>query len=333
MDLKPEDVELSPALQAQEEAEAKGKKAETAAEAPASSDESEPEAVEQPEVDDGAENEPEKAEDEKPKKRGKSAEQRIDELTKARREAERRNEELEARLARLESGQKTAGALNEGPKAPDPNDSKYEFGEADTQFLADMVDYRVEKKLADERESRKVAETSEAEAAAMQARATELNTAWAEKAAKATDKYPDFTETVVDSAKAGEWDLLPLSAAAVQGSDVGDDIAYHLATHPEEAKKLADAERGFHQARNIALQAGLPPEVVNLLAAPHLMRGQEIFESIEKQYKGKERPKAKVATDAPEPPKHTVRGGGGKFTQDWSSDDCDLSELNKAIRG
>jgi len=79
-ELKPEDVELSPALQAQEEAETKGKaKPEPVAEdAPAEVPAEEPEVVEAPEADDAAE--PEKTEDDKPKKRGKSAEQRIDEL-------------------------------------------------------------------------------------------------------------------------------------------------------------------------------------------------------------------------------------------------------------
>jgi hypothetical protein len=337
-ELRTDDIELSGPLQAQEEAETKapkGKKAkaeekapEPVAEAPPTP-ETDEEAPEQPEASEDAE--PEKAEEEKGKRRGKAAAVRIDELTKNWREEQRRREELEARLARLEAG--APAKADDAPKQPDPADPKYEFGEADPNYLADLVDYKVEKRLHDEKQERTKADTDAADEAKRKAMAAELNTAWQEKAAKASEKYPDFNETVIESAANNEWELLPLSAAAVAGSDVGADIAYHLATHPEEAKKLADAERDFHASIAAARQAGLPPEVAQLMARPALRYAQEIFERVEAECKGKEGPKGKTVTEAPEPPTERVRGNGGRFAPDFSSENCDLGELAKAIKG
>lgn len=350
-DLDPNDIEVSISGEVQSAPEAKpAKKAkekpvEEAAEAPESV-ETATEATEEPEAEEATESEAETAEGEegaKPKKRGKSAEQRIDELTKARREAERRAEELELRLQRLEASTKPANETGPvEPSAPNPSDPKYEYGAADpayeqdyNKYLADLVDYRVEKKIADERKANDAKAATDAQQAKMKADADALNARWNETAEKATEKYPDFKETVIESAKNGEWDLLPLSAAAVQGSEAADDIAYHLATHPDDAKKLADAERGFHGVMNAAIQAGMPAEVAKLMAAPYLMRGQEIFEAIEEKAKGgaPARKQANHTTNAPEPPKERVRGGNGQFTPDFTSDNCDLGELARQIRG
>jgi hypothetical protein len=367
-----DEIEMSSAMQAREQLEAKQAPAKTkakpateevsnavepAAETPVEAPESaetEVEASDAPETPEGAENAAETPEadneetDARPKKRGKSAEQRIDELTKARREAERRVEEeraqrlaLEQRIAALEGGTKPAAVAE--PTAPKVDDPKYEgFGVAHplyeqdyNQYLADLVDHRVAQKL--EADKQKSAETSakDAQEREQKAQADALNAAWNEKAAKAVEKYPDFNEVVVESAKNGEWDLLPLSAAAVQGSDVGDDIAYHLATHPEEAKKLAEAERGYHNAVNAALQAGLNPQVAHMMAAPYLMRGKDIFDGIESTVKGSSPAKkqANHTTNAPEPPSERVRGAGGQFSPDFTRLDCDLASLAKAIQG
>jgi len=359
-------IEMSSAMQAREQLEEKQAPAktkakpateevsnavepalETSVEAPENA-ETEAEAIETPETPEENAAETPDGDESKPKKRGKSAEQRIDELTKARREAERKVEEeraqrlaLEQRIAALEGGTKPAAVTEPAP--PKVDDPKYEgFGVAHplyeqdyNQYLADLVDHRVAQKL--EADKQKSAETSakDAQEREQKAQADALNAAWNEKAAKAVDKYPDFNEVVVESAKNGEWHLLPLSAAAVQGSDVGDDIAYHLATHPEEAKKLAEAERGYHNAVNAALSAGLNPQVAHMMAAPYLMRGKDIFDGIESTVKGNSPAKkqANHTTNAPEPPSERVRGAGGQFWPDFTRLDCDLASLAKAIQG
>jgi hypothetical protein len=64
------------------------------------------------------------------------------------------------------------------------------------------------------------------------------------------------------------------------------------------------------------MKAGLSPEVAMLMAKPHLSRAEEIFEAIEAKFKDAPKKQAKLVTDAPEPARHNVRGGGGKFTKD-----------------
>lgn len=317
--LNDDGVELSPSLAAQEAAE-KGEKApEASVEAPQEADTTE-EATEQPETEEGTEN---ASEEDKPKKRGKSAEQRIDELTRARREAERRADELASRLARLEQNQPASN--DDAPKAPNPED--YDFGEADPKFIADMVDYRVNTALAERTKEHDARTQAEARQQQVKAQGDALDAAWKEKAAKGAEKYEDF-EDVVSSAPVGV-----LTAAAISGSDVGEDIAYHLGSNSEDARELAEAEQAFIATRDAMLRLGANPQDALALAFPHLQRGQKIFERIEKQYKEAPKPKAKVATDAPEPPQDRVRGASGRYETDFASENCDLSKLAQAIRG
>lgn len=278
------------------------------------------------------------------KPRHKSAKERIDEITKARREAERRAEAAEARLAAMERGDKPAAQptadlraqiVEQMGPAPNPEDAKYEFGDADPQYLIDAATYnaRLEAKLevAEERAAALATEQQQQ----IQAAADEANTNWQKLAESGATKYEDFNETVVESAAAKEWPLLPLSALAVASSDNGDEIAYHLATHRDEAQKLAALELQFHQTRDAALEAGLPANLVALFVQPHLDRATEYFEGIQAKVKGAAKPEpkpAKIATDAPEPAKHRVRGGGGQFAPDFTSENCDLESLAKALK-
>lgn len=276
----------------------------------------EPEAEEEnPEVNDTLEltDEDELVEDEGDKRpRSKSAKQRIDELTKARREAERERDELRQRLEAKERPQPEPQEQGIGP-APDPNDlDRYEFGESDPKYIADMARYEVRKEIAEERQR----ELQQAKAAQITQALAEVDSKWTEAAEKASEKYEDFAEVISEYQ---EKEPCPqLMAVAIQSSDIAADIAYHLAKNPEENRTLAamadprsrtydplEAARQFGRLEGRLQAANSNPEP---------------------------KPEPKRATTAPEPPRHNLRGGGGKFSPDYSSENVDLDEVARAMK-
>lgn len=249
-------------------------------------------------------------EGDKPEKgRSKPAHERIAEITKARREAERERDELRQRIEALESGkapEQSKPQASEALKAieaaqPDPNDPKYEFGEADPQYLADLTDWKVDVRLA-KRDAELAEKQEKAEQeqrqAAMQKVASNLDTSWQEKAKAGAEKYDDFNEVVLEGAAAEAWPCPPLVAIGIASSDQGADIAYHLAKNPTEAEELAK------------LSVTDPME-----AARRFGRLEARFETPAANTN------ARRVTNAPEPPKHTARGAGGKFEVDGSTTD------------
>lgn len=246
------------------------------------------------------------------KRRGKPAHQRIAELTAKMREAERRAEEAEAKIK---------PATEETAELVEPDPAKYEFGEADPKYLKDMARYEVKKELADERqrETDKAKEAKDAEFTAG------LDRQWAEKATKAVEKYPDFAEKVLETAAAGDWPCPPLMAAAISVSDVGTDVAYHLATNPKEAEAIAaqlavDPMRAAEQFGFI--EGGFmdkAPESPGANAHPIDMaiHAGRLRAFLSKQ----DKPAAVTSTNAPEPPAHRVKGGNGQYKSSPDTDD------------
>lgn len=255
---------------------------------------------------------PDEGEEAKPEgeKRHKTAKQRIDELTKARREAERQNGELLQRIAALEGGHKPdAPEL----KAPDPEE--FEFGEADPAYLEALTDYKVDKKLAER--DQKAAEQGQQ----TQARETfqNLDSNWIEAEARGAEKYDDFADRVEDF-KANA-PCPPLMAIAIQASPVAEDVTYHLAINQDTAELIAAELAGgdlLGAAKRLGEVEGqyfeTKPErpATNAHPADHALYAGRLKAFLAKK------PKGKTVTDAPEPPKHQVRGSGGKFSKDPS---------------
>ncbi len=247
------------------------------------------------------------APDEKAKHK-KTAQQRISDLTRARRTAERERDaasdraaDLERRLAKLERGELTE--RREAPKkddnaAPAPED--FEYGELDTRYIRALARYEARQELAADRETQKTAQEREAAAQKEQkltAAKTALETA-------GTAKYDDFDEVVVQGAEDGDWPLSTTLGELVLGSKVGHDIAYHLASNPKEARQVF----------------GKTP----LEQAAYFGRLEARFTS-EQDASAKSEKKTEVAktTKAP-PPVRSARGAGGNQqvspdTQDFKS--------------
>lgn len=275
---------------------------------------------------------PDEGEPEEGKKRHKTAKQRIDELTASRRAAERERDdaraqqaELERRIAALEGGHKPDV---EAPKAPDPNE--YEFGEADPKYLDALTDYKVETKLAERDKASGEKQTEEQRKARAKEVGDKLDADWKTMQERGAEKHEDFAEKV-NSLKIEQ----PILALAIQASPVGDEAAYHLASNPHEAELLQariaagdvlGAAEMFGQIEGERMdEAPVRPTNGNPLDIA-------LYAGRLKAFNAKEsRPKGKLATDAPEPPKERVRGSTGQYEPDWGAEGADLNALGKLL--
>lgn len=267
----------------EEDEKSKEGDAEGEAEKPKEGEESEEpdEGGEDDESDEGEEGD----DDGKPKSRTQT---RIDELTAKRREAERDADYWRKKAEEAEQSRETTPETS-GDAEPNPED--YDFGEADDKYLRDYG------KWEGRMESRQ--EAAEAE---LQSHVRALDAKWAESSAKAIDRYEDFDAVVVEGGKEGKWKCPPVVAVGIKDSDYGADIAYELAKDPIKADKLSSLSP-LEQARE--------------------------FGRMEERYASKANPAAKAdpqpepkrKSNAPTPPKNTVRGGGGRFTAGADTDD------------
>lgn len=187
-----------------------------------------PEPVEAPEVTtEGAEAEagedtPEP--DEEAPKPKKSAQERISEITAARREAEREAEYWKSKALQPQQTNPAPQAAPEEDKEPDPAD--YEHGELDARFIREHATFSANKAF-----EARLSQWQQEQSAQAQ------NAAWQAKEAAIHEKYPDYQEKVV--AGANNWPCTPNMANAIRNSEVGPEIAYHLATNPADARRIA----------------------------------------------------------------------------------------------
>lgn len=183
------------------------------------------------------------------RKAAKSA--RFNENHRAARAAERRADNLEreladtkARLAALEKGEKpltkTAAAGNDDTEGkPDPKDAKYQYGELDPQYLADLARFETLKAIREEKAKDVGTKQTAAEAEAAEAFKERVD-AFAEAG---NEEFDDFQEVVMDTLDLPKddpdaWPLSPTMGELILESDHGRAIAYELATDPTEARRL-----------------------------------------------------------------------------------------------
>lgn len=254
------------------------------------------------------------AAEDKPKRK-KSVSQRIDELTRARGEAERRAEAAERRLRELERGtpaqpdpvltKPADKGIDETSLSTKPNPQDFTFGEIDPLYIEALAQHAADaaaKRVADELRAQQES-TRQADAAARIK--AEVDQKYTAKVQDGLARYKDFKEVVLDTAE-GETPKWPLSAETgkhILDSEVGADIAYYLATNLAAAQDLFD------------LGDENSPRYDPVKHAVALGRLEERI------VQRRESLKKRVVSKAPQPPSQQVRGAGGKFQVGASTDD------------
>ena len=162
------------------------------------------------------------ATDTEEKKQNPKLEKRFSELTKARKEAEARAEELERRLAAIESNPapqpQSVPASNQKPSPDDFRDA-FEYAEALAEWSAEQALVKREMEVRQreaETQKQKVIQT------------------WQQKLEATKAELPDYEEMVASSTVA----VGDAVRDAIIESDVGPRILYELASDDELAEKL-----------------------------------------------------------------------------------------------
>lgn len=262
------------------------------------------------EEDELEEEEPE--EDPQPKKKKNSFQERINELTAKAREAERREQELLARLEAIEAGRskeekkpELKDILPEDAPSPDAvnedGEPLYPLGEFDPKFIRDLTRFTIrQEKEAQEAEEAKVREQREIEAAREQ-----LHAQWTAKLENVTETIaPDYKEKVVvldDTFRDIEPAYGEYLITTIMSSEVGPEILYYLSNNIGEARKIVASGPS---AATLAL---------GRLEAKFIKSDED---------KGN----TKKVSKAPEPPLNLSRGAQGKFTVRPDTDDLDAFE-------
>lgn len=238
----------------------------------------------------------------KPKKKS-SWQERIDELTAARRAAEREVEELRRQLAERDSQpkvEKTADTRPEAVAGPTPDDvdeygeAKYPLGEFDPNYIRDLTRFT----LQQEREALKAQEAAERQAEQERAAVEELQRGWQERLAAAQETLPDIQEKGMKLEAAFEG-LDPnygqYLAQTIMALEHGPEVLYYLSDNIAEAQALVASG---------PLKATLGLGELNSM------------------FKKRSETPVKV-TKAPEPPADRVRGNGGRFEVPDDTDDLE----------
>lgn len=256
-----------------------------------------------------------KAEEQK-KTRSQRWEKRVDNLTARLREAERRAAEAEARA--------TVPAREAAEeRAPDASDEKYEFGEADPQYIKDVALFEVKKQLADER---KAASEQDAEAAARSEVTAKLNDGMANVEKLGAEKYEDFADKIAEAVDArGGEPLHPLVGIGIAVSPAGADIAYRLATDEAAADKIEGLAKTSPQAAAVAF-GELEGEFVDDDGDLNLADPLDIARMLGRMKarlagKGGQGKVERKVTKAPKPPEGRSRGSSGQFEVGDDTDD------------
>ncbi len=215
---------------------------------------------------------------EQPERKGKSVSERIDDLVAKQHEA-RREADYWRGVAEGRQPQAAEPEAIEAPARPDP--ASYEYGEADPRYVEDLTDWKVDTKLAAERQRNATEQTTR-----------QLEQTYAQNVAAIRDELPDYDEKVTRGAAQGSWPCPPDIATLIKNSPVGPKVAYHLATNLDDAQVIA----------------GLPP--IQRAAA---------FGMIAAHVANQPKTTAKIATDAPEPA--PARTKGGQFAPSGTLDD------------
>lgn len=202
---------------------------------------------------------------------------RYDDNHKARRAAEKENGTLRRQLETMQRQLDTLAAgkpLTDGKPAvkdavgkPDSTDAKYQYGELDPKYMADLARHEATEALRAENERQNTTRQTAAEAAKAEEMA-ESREAFAEAG---EEIYDDFREVVMENGLSkdnpGGWPCSTVIADLLVDSDHGAEIAYELASNIPEARRVAKMSGprqaiwfGQQEAKLSAESAALAPK-------------------------------------------------------------------------
>lgn len=253
----------------------------------------------------------------------RAAERLLDEERGARR-AEM--DELRREIATLKTGGLTPA--KDGAKPPvdkdAPRATDYAYGELDAAYIRDLTVYETRKAIAAER----LADTATRQTADQRREAQEFTVKAKAFEAAGLEKFDDFGEVVVDGAKNNDWPLTKTFGDLMFESPVGPDIAYYLATHVEEAKKIMAKSDTAQAAAFGRLEATFSSTTLD---AAEQDEDEQVDEAGQAQQQQVQKPAQARTSQAPPPPAKRARGAGGK-TQ-VSADTNDFSAFERLAMG
>jgi hypothetical protein len=230
-------------------------------------------------------------------KQSPGVQKRIDKAVKAQRDAERERDELKAKLGNQESrpAKETAPPVETKAEAKAKPEAK-DFETYET-YVEALTDWKLEA-----RETQRNQEQAERTARESQQKIADSH---AGRIEKAKERYQDWDDVMT---AANSMPITREIHAAIVESDFGPDIAYHLATHPDDVKRIA----------------ALPP-----------LRQIAELGKLEVQF---EKP-ANAATHNKEPqkkplpkPAATVGGSAGAKNPDLADPDIDMATFKRIAR-
>lgn len=194
---------------------------------------------------------------------------------------QRQLDELKQRLEK--PTEVTKPKVEDSAEDKEPNPEDYEFGNADSKFIADYARWNSRQEFSELQYRTQVTE-----------KLKELDTNWKTKISDESfvEKHPDFDQLVTQGAKNNAWQCSPTMAVLLKSSDVGPDVAYQLAKNPEESRRIA----GLSEEQQV-LEFGR-------------MEGRALYA---REVASTQQTPAPRPTQAPTPPAERSRGAGGKF--------------------
>jgi hypothetical protein len=140
--------------------------------------------------------------------------------------------ELRGEIKGMRGGESQKPAPPAAPKR-DAFDTEDDYFNARDQYVLDQAEARAVQRLEREQESRRKADQT----ATQNQEADKIAASYEERCEAARDKYDDFDDVV--NQEVPTWPCTNRMAGAIMESDLGPDIAYHLGTHPDEARRIA----------------------------------------------------------------------------------------------
>lgn len=168
-----------------------------------------------------------------------------------------RSQMLQERLERLEAQARPQQQKDAGAPRLEQFDDFESYMQARDDYVAAMAEKRFEARVTK-------AQQEESEKKAKEAQSRVLSS-WQDKQAAAEEKYADFEEVVGES----KAPVTPPMWNAMMESDVGPDISYYLAKHPDEASRIAQLSPIRQIAEIVKLEAKVSePPVKKVTEAP-----------------------------------------------------------------